>query len=235
MMVPASAGDRSSPFLKGVKIVSYKLSVEPPNKGRCAIDLKAWNTAIDPVANQSTKLKLIRDADHLEQEKQLSDELRKTSENVERHLTDPTAEREHDEAEERWKKFLLAPTLSFSVLTTDLGVGCAGTLSVEVIVGLEPSKIIATDAPVQIPLMIIWSDHQLLSAPYETFSSFAIQTSEQTLKRFADDWTKSQEDKTAEFGASCDAYSTALACHFALGGYGFPVYLVCSVLYWLVH
>ena len=193
-IVPATAADRSSPFLKGVKTVSYKLSVEPPNKGRCAIDLKAWNTAIEPVANQSTKLKLIRDADHLEQEKQLSDELRKTSENVERHLTDETAKKEHDEAEERWKKFLLAPTLSFSVLTTDLGIGCAGTLSVEVIVGLEPSKIIATDTPVHIPLMTIWSDHQLLSAPYETFSSFAVQTSEQTLKRFVDDWTKSQED-----------------------------------------
>jgi hypothetical protein len=191
-IVPATAADRSTPFLKGVKTVSYKLSVEPPNKGRCAIDLNAWNTTIDPIAKQSTKLKLIRDADHLEQEKQLSDELRKTSENVERHLTDATAQKEHDEAEERWKKFLLAPALSFSVLTNDLGVGCAGTLSVEVIVGLEPSKIVATDTPVPIPLMTIWSDHQLLSAPYETFSSFAIQTSEQTLKSFVNDWTKSQ-------------------------------------------
>ena len=156
-IVPATAADRSSPFLKGVKTVSYKLSVEPPNKGRCAIDLKAWNTAIDPIAKQSTKLKLIRDADHLEQEKQLSDELSKTRENVER-LTDATAqiaEKEHDEAKERWKKFLLAPTLSFSVLTNDLGLGCAGTLSVEVIVGLEPSKIVATDTPVPIPLMTI--------------------------------------------------------------------------------
>ena len=190
-IVPATAADRSSPFLKGVKTVSYKLSVEPPNKGRCAIDLKAWNTAIDPIAKQSTKLRLLRDADHLEQEKQLSDELRKTSENVER---DATAKKEHDEAEKRWKKFLLAPTLSFSVLTNDLGIGCAGTLSVEVIVGLEPSKIVATDTPVPIPLMTIWSDHQLLSAPYETFSSFAIQTSEQTLKSFVNDWAKSQED-----------------------------------------
>jgi hypothetical protein len=196
-IVPATASDRSSPFLKGVKIVSYKLSVEPPNKGRCAIDLNAWNTAIDPVANQSTKLKLIRDADHLEQEKQLSDELRRTSENVERHLTDATAEtakKEHDEAEEKWKKLLLTPALSFSVLTTDLGIGCAGTLNLEVIAGLEPSKIVATDTPVPIPLMTIWSDHQLLSAPYETFSSFTIQTSEQTLKSFINDWAKSQED-----------------------------------------
>jgi hypothetical protein len=197
MILPATAGDRSSPFLKGVKIVSYKLSIESPNKGRCAIGSNAWNTAIDPVANQSTKLKLIRDADHLEQEKQLSDEVRKTSENVERHLTDATAntaKKEHDEAEERLKKFLLAPTLSFSTLTTDLGIGCAGTLSVEVVVGLEPSKIIATDTPVPIPLMTIWSNHQLLSAPYETFSSFAIQTSGQTMKSFIDDWAKSQGD-----------------------------------------
>jgi hypothetical protein len=114
--------------------------------------LNAWATAIDPVAHQSTKLKLIRDADHGEQEKQLSDELRKASENVEH---DATAKKRHDEAEERWKKFLLAPTLSFSVLTTDLGIGCAGTLSVEVTVGLEPSKIVATDTPVPIPLMTI--------------------------------------------------------------------------------
>jgi hypothetical protein len=197
MIVPAIAGDRSAPFLKGVKIVSYKLSIEPANPGRCAINLNAWNTAIDRVANQSAKLKLVRDADHLDQEKQLSDELRKTSENVERHLSDATAEtakKEHNEAEERWKKFLLAPALSFSVLTTDLGIGCAGTLSVEVIVGLEPSKIVATDAPVPVPLMTIWTDHQLLSAPYETFSSFAIQTSEQTMRSFVNDWAKAQED-----------------------------------------
>jgi hypothetical protein len=63
-LVPATAGDEPIPELKGIKVVNYKLSVDP-NKGRCAIDLKALNTAIDFVANQSTKLKLTREADHL--------------------------------------------------------------------------------------------------------------------------------------------------------------------------
>jgi hypothetical protein len=83
-VVPATAGE-PTPDLKGVKTVSYH-GVAHQNESRCAIDLKAWNTAIDFVANQSTKLRLIRYADHLEQVKQLRDEANKA---IEKSANDP--------------------------------------------------------------------------------------------------------------------------------------------------
>jgi len=154
-LVPATAGDKPTPELKGIKVVSYKLSVQLPNKGRCAIDLKAWNTAIDFVANQSTKLKLIREADHF------------------------------------WPT---DPSLLFSILTTEMKSGCAATLSAEVWAALEPTKIIATDKFVDHPYTIIWTERQLLSGPFATFSSFATETSEQIMKSFVNDWARSQEE-----------------------------------------
>jgi hypothetical protein len=65
--------------LKDTKIISYQISVEPTNEGPCGTDLNALNKAVDLVANQSLKLKLLREQDHLEQAGQLSDGAKKAS------------------------------------------------------------------------------------------------------------------------------------------------------------
>jgi hypothetical protein len=183
-----------SPHLKDVKIVRYQLSVEPPNTARCAIDLKAWNTAIDFVANQSPKLALMRDADHFEQDKQLRDEAKKASENYwQRHLGDAQAKKEADDAGDKAMKFLYAPSLLLSIHTMDMNVGCAGTVSATVRVGLEPTKIIATGNIAYQPYVTVWSEDWLIKGPYATFPSIAVQTSEQILKAFVNDWARSQE------------------------------------------
>jgi hypothetical protein len=191
-VVPATAGE-PTPDLKGVKTVSYH-GVADQNQSPCAIDLRAWNTAIDFVANQSTKLKLIRYADHLEQVKQLRNEANKAVEKSAHDTLDQTAKKEHDEAQERFDKSLWIPALLFSVQTMDIGIGCTGTVDAKVSVRLEPSKIIATGQIAPSPYMTIWNADWLLTHQYATFSSSVIQTSEQILKSFVNDWAKSQEE-----------------------------------------
>jgi hypothetical protein len=100
-----------------------------------------------------------------------------------------TTGKERDKA----RAFLYAPSLFFSILTMDVGIGCVGTLTAEVSLGLEPSKTIATKPSVDHPYMTVWGNHQLITTPYHDFPSFVIRTSEEMMKGFLNDWAKSQE------------------------------------------
>lgn len=192
-IVPAKSIDSPSQNLKDIKIVSYQ-GVAEPDKGRCAIDMNSWNTAIDFVANSINGLKLIRWHDHLEQQKLLLDEVKKAGKNLASDPTDDKAQKELNEARERWRKFFYAPKLLFSIQTMDITIGCAGAVSAEVSVQLgELVKIIVTDLPAYQPHMTIWEAGSMLQGPYTTFSSDVIGASEQVLKSFVNDWTKSQE------------------------------------------
>jgi len=65
---------KESSYLKGVTAVSYKALNETKTK-HCDIDMKAWNTSIDFVANQSTKLKFWREEVHAAELKERSGKL----------------------------------------------------------------------------------------------------------------------------------------------------------------
>jgi hypothetical protein len=70
---PARSDDRPRPALKNVSLVVYEFLPPKPNEGLCAIDWQAWNTAMDFVANQTTKLKLIKEREHYERGRYLLD------------------------------------------------------------------------------------------------------------------------------------------------------------------
>ena len=70
--------DQPNPYLRNVSLVRYFLS---DNKERCVVDSKVWNTAIDFVANQSSKLKLIRDKEYYERSRELREEYLKSGHN----------------------------------------------------------------------------------------------------------------------------------------------------------
>jgi hypothetical protein len=146
-VVPAkSAGP--SPYFKDVKIMSYDLW--NPAEGRCALDWKAWNTAMTFVANQSVKLKLVTERDYWEHTKQLSDEASKALS----HLLDENGlfdqkipekdrqalDRAHVEAVERLRKSWV-PRLSFFISTIELDRGCAGMIRANVQVSLEDGRL----------------------------------------------------------------------------------------------
>ena len=93
LAMPASAANDQLPYLKGVKIISYKLVIEPPNRGRCAVDLAAWNKAIALSASQSSELQLLQEQDRQQQIMQILDELRKDTRNpFQQHSQDAAQE-----------------------------------------------------------------------------------------------------------------------------------------------
>jgi hypothetical protein len=159
----------------GVKMTSYQ-SIE--REGSCAIDWKAWDTAIEFV---STKLNLIREYDHEQQGKQLVDQMGKVTDKIVQYVIRGTrAENEvfkqRDEARDTYDKYTWVPRPSFYVMTMDLVHGCAGTVRAKVAVVLKSAKIMGTDKTMYFPTEEIWSDGSLISGPPETFQSFAFQT-----------------------------------------------------------
>jgi hypothetical protein len=189
----AKSDDQPHPALKNVSLVSYRLA--GPNKGPCVIDWQAWNTAMDFVANQSTKLKLIKDREHYERARELAD---KISETGRRYFASSTkeadvAKKAWDEAKDNHSKYAFAPKLTFIAETMEHNGGCFGELSATVTATLKSSEMISTGKVIQFPFYEIWGTGKLLSAPPNSFSRFVIETSEQMMKQFVNDWALSQE------------------------------------------
>jgi hypothetical protein len=193
----ANSGSRPTPSLKDVSVVEYHLA--GPVKGRCAIDLEAWNTAIDFVANQSTKLKLIRKTDHEQRSQEL---LKKALEANEKYFTlalrsdaeMAAAKKAREEANEIHDRYFAAPSLLLVADTFEHSGGlCVGDVSATVRAMLKQSEMIATGQVIPHPFEEIWSTSTLLAGPPTQFSRFVIETSEQMMKSFVNDWARSQE------------------------------------------
>lgn len=205
----AKSDDHPSLSLKNVSLVRYDLFIEPPNKGLCAIDLEAWNTAIDFVVNQSTKLKLIKESEHSERAKELWDKLKESSEKFSTLIKAPdeksdaakkvweekadAARKALEQAGENSSKYSSTPHLMFFAHTLEHNGGCVGTVSVKVTAMLKRSEILSTGQVIYTPLEEIWSSSTLLVGPSSGFARFVIETSETMLKSFVNDWTLSQE------------------------------------------
>ena len=159
-ITPAQAKDGY--YLKGVTTVTY-LGIVETKTAHCDIDMKAWNTSIDFVANQSTKLKLWREADHAAQVRARSDKLK------------------------------LPENLWFNMTTVDTEIGCVGFIDAELGADLKPSEMISTGTLISNPIVILWTKQRWLSGPFQGFSAGAIQNSEQIMKEFVNDWTASQK------------------------------------------
>jgi hypothetical protein len=153
------------------------------------------NRQIKAPAHQSIKLKLIRDTDHMERTKQLSDKASEAGQKMvarDGKVAD-TAGKAFHEAIEKLSKYSSAPSLSFDTTALEGNGVCVGTISARVKAILKPSTMISTETFVAHPYMEIWSNSHLLAAPPSSFSRFVIETSEQMMKKFVNDWTLSQE------------------------------------------
>jgi len=195
-MSPARSEDRPTLF-KNVSLVVYQLMSEA--EGRCAINSEAWNTAIDFVANQSTKLKLIRKQEHLERSQELFD---KAKEAVGPKLmaarTDAekaAARKAWDEVTEKNMKYMGAPLLVLYIADAlERNGSCLGHLKATVYAMLEPSKMLATGKLDDHPYEEIWGRGQLQAAAPDRFSRLVIQSSEEMMKSFVNDWAKAQRE-----------------------------------------
>jgi len=173
--------------LKGVREMKYQ-GIFEDTTARCEIDRRAWNTSIDFVANQSSKLKFWREVDHMAQEQTRHDRVMA----LEVDLGDVESKRRWDQEWDKLTKFGSMPNLYFDLISIDVKNGCVGVIRATVDATLKPSEMISTGTLVRIPSVTIWSNTVTLSAPFQGFSSFAIQSSEQIMKEFVNDWTASQ-------------------------------------------
>lgn len=173
-------------YLQGITMVTYR-GVPETNTARCENDWKAWNTAIDFVAGQSVRLKLVRDDDYTDRVAARYDAIKTPNPG------DPEAAwTKWNQEMESAKKFGSAPTLLFHVTSIDMVSGCAGMIDAEVFAPLETSKMIATGNPIVRPSMKLWWDQYWVTAPFASFTEVVIKNSEQILKKFVNDWTASQ-------------------------------------------
>jgi hypothetical protein len=201
---PVKSKDRPSLSLKNVSLVVYEV-FPAADKGLCTIDREAWRTAIDFVANQSTKLKLMRERER-EHHERAEELVNKASEAGRKHVKYFTtrsasdaemaaAKRAWDDAIEVSKKYSAAPKmLVFAEILEVKNGGCVGEVSLRVSAMLKPSEMIATGNLVYFPSEEIWSSGTLLIAPASSFSKFVIEISENMLKELVNDWTLSQEE-----------------------------------------
>jgi hypothetical protein len=162
-------------------------------KGPCAIDRKAWNTAIEFVANQSSKLKLVTDAAHHEQFEEMLQIKDKTDKTMfKKDVWTDEEIRKVREADAIVRKFSNAPHLSFIIETIEIEGGCVASVEADVTATLKLSEMISTGTIVYNPDYSIWSHGWMLKKPYQSFSRSAIEICEQTMKSFVNDLTASQ-------------------------------------------
>ena len=192
---PVKSQNRPSPFLKNVSPVVY--SVVAADKGHCTIDLKALNTAIDLVANQSTKPKLINEKEHHERGQELVDKASEAGRKFDAARTDAEmamAKKAWDEAIEASSKYSAAPSLLLVLDVFELkSGGCVGDVSASVNAMLKQSEMISTGQVISHPHEVIWRSGSLLITPSNLFSREVIETSKDMLKSFVNDWTLSQQ------------------------------------------
>ena len=187
---PVKSQNRPTPFLKNVSLVVY--SVVASDKGRCAIDQKAWNTAIDLVANRSTKPKLITEKEHNERGQELVNKANEAGRRFDATHTDAD-KKAWDEAIEASSRYSAAPTLLLVLDAFELkSGGCVGDISASVTAMLKQSEMISTGQVISHPHEVIWRSGTLLVTPSNLFSREVIESSENMLKSFVKDWALSQ-------------------------------------------
>jgi hypothetical protein len=191
LITGAQAADRPSPYLKGITTVKYFGVLE--NKGRCKVDRDAWNTAIEFVANQSTRLKLMKYDEHQVQ----LDEMIKSKDKTDQTMLKKDTWTDEDvrksrEAEAIIRKRIYAPSLFFSMTTIDVENGCAAVIEADVTATLKSSEMISTGTIIYNPSYSLWSQMWTLKNSYQSFERIAIETSERMMKSFVNDWAASQ-------------------------------------------
>jgi hypothetical protein len=163
------AGADPKPTLNKIKIISLSSIFDGEVKGKCRIDLQAWDTALQFIANQSTRLKIIT-----------YDEL----------LTEIRSKRLGTDEEAR--RYASMPQLQLILTIIEMQSGCASVLDARLIGAVESTRLIATDQFVYSPSVELWSSNRWFRSTHADFAQFAINTGETVLKQFVNDWAKSQ-------------------------------------------
>jgi hypothetical protein len=84
------------------------------------------------------------------------------------------------------------PELSIIIDTYYVNGTCVADVSISVDVFLENGKIVGTDYVISLPRYAVWKDDGFFWSSPTEFGRYAIETCDDRVKKFINDWTASQ-------------------------------------------
>ena len=172
-------------LLKGITIISYSISLEKAVFGEgCRIDQSSLATALQFVANQSTKLKVMP----WEEEHRRFTALLATRDKLEIGSDKFVA------ADKAAGEFVWVPSLLFYISPIEVSGTCVGIVKAELTAYLEDTHMLyRTHTPVYRPEVQIWSNTYIVTGPQRTFTDQASNAAETLLKALVNDWSAAQD------------------------------------------
>ena len=184
-------------YLKGIEAIRYDTNFENQMTGpRCAIRKDNWAIAVDFVANQSTKLKLIHEGLLGTPTPRYDELLRIRDSLLASWIANPKDQgltKKYEDAQKEFSDYVLMPRLEMTVTAFELQSGCAGTVKGKLEVDVTPTSIKVTKAEVSHPTVVIWNYDHAIKGPHESFSGFMISSGEQLIKKLVNAWTEAQK------------------------------------------
>lgn len=203
-MISTPSWARSSLHLKGITAIKYNaLSEKTAGGDRCVIPRESLAIALEFVANQSTKLKLIPSIKHDSRSQELND----TMDRIWKELTvsgkwqDMAAAMENPKyiaAKKAASDYAWMPHLRFYIYPIETNSGCGATVEATLHAFIDDKSrenllILPTRRHLFPWTIELWSDPTTFICSKQEFSSYATQVVEEMLKEFVNDWTTSQE------------------------------------------
>jgi hypothetical protein len=192
LLVHDSAVGRAGPRgLNGITTIYYYVYVEEPLGGeQCDIDFNSLNTALQFVANQSTKLKIVTESEHKRRAKELTEITDRIREKVFEKGWSVAAvnDDKYLAAKKAAREYRLMPRLSIVIDPIELAGGCAGTVDAKLSAYLDSQ----TDDQIVPTVVEIWSSSYKFKGPQQTFTNHAAWIAEDLMKKLVNDWTASQ-------------------------------------------
>jgi hypothetical protein len=179
-----AAMDGPNDYLKGIKIISYDIFVNPTIGGKgCSIDRDNLNTSVQFVANQSTKLKIVT----------FDERFSRSGEPFSRSDVTSLSNADKEAAEKARRDYTLMPSFVIEIMPLQTRFECAGTIHAKLSAYFEePAYIIPNNVRIAVPMFEIWATIFGFVGPQQTFSTQAINLTEQIMKQLVNDWAASQ-------------------------------------------
>jgi hypothetical protein len=188
--------------LKAITAITYDAISHQDNKP-CGVERESLATALQFVANQSVKLKLIPSREHDIRYQELNE----TQDQVWKQLTVDSKPETMFAALENAKfkaardaafDYGMMPILHIYISEMETVSGCVASISAEVNAYIDKKsrenlEILPTNRRVTRWTIEIWSTDHLIVSPRATYAAFVTRTVENVLKELVNDWTKAQD------------------------------------------
>jgi hypothetical protein len=186
-------------ILKGITIINYDVYVEETLDGdQCKTDVNSLETALQFVANQSTKLKIVTESEHHRRAKELNEITSRIQEKVFENGWSPAAmnDAKYLAAKKAASEYGMMPSLSIVIAPMQLPGGCTGSVAARLYASLDRAtnsmEIVLTHR-YAFNMIEIWSRSYMFKGSQQIFAKQVTGIAEDLMKAFVNDWTASQD------------------------------------------